>query len=209
MQTEDAKTTIVLVRHGETTLNVAGHFRGRANPPLTDRGVEQARAVAQALVPWRPLAVLASPRLRAQETAAAIGATVGRTPEVEARLDDIDYGQWTGLSRSEVAARWPEEYRRWLEAPEGLTLPGGESASDVVARMASIVEEVHTRGAGGTTVLVTHDVAIRLMLCRVLGSPLAAMHRIHTGLTSVTVFMAEGSSMVVDRVNDRGHLETA
>ncbi|HEX3771605.1 MAG TPA: histidine phosphatase family protein [Polyangiaceae bacterium] len=208
MQTDDVKTTIVLVRHGETALNVAGHFRGRADPPLTERGIEQARAVAQALVSWRPLAVFASPRLRAQQTAAAIGARVQRTPELEPRLDDIDHGSWTGLSRSEVASRWPEDHRRWLEAPEGVTLPNGESASDVVARMASLLDDVRSRAAGGTTVLVTHDVAIRLALCHVLGAPLAAMHRIHTGLTSMTVLVTEGSSMVVDRVNDGGHLET-
>jgi ribonuclease H / adenosylcobalamin/alpha-ribazole phosphatase len=199
-------TTILLVRHGETTLNLHGQFRGRADPPLTVHGAAQARAVAQALKPWRPASVLASPRLRATQTASEIGVANSCSVDIDARLDDIDYGQWTGLPRSEVASRWQEEFRRWMVAPEGLQLPGGEEVAHVAERVTSAVLDIAALRAGAATVLLTHDVAIRLVLCRLLMAPLAAMHRIRIGLTSITV-LGMDDALFIERVNDCRHLD--
>src|SRR5580700_9365429 len=108
MQPSSPATTVLFVRHGETTLNVQGHFRGRADPPLTVRGTAQARALGQALAAWRPTAILASPRRRAVQTAAEIASATSCEAEIDPRLDDIDYGEWTGLPQSEVGVRWAE-----------------------------------------------------------------------------------------------------
>jgi broad specificity phosphatase PhoE len=205
MQPPPPVTTVLLARHGETTLNVEGRFRGRADPPLTVGGVAQARALAHALAGWRPTAILASPRRRAVQTAAEIASAVSQRAEIDPRLDDIDYGEWTGLSHAEVAMRWADDLTRWEVAPDTLTLPRGEAVAQVAARIGDAVADAALRFPGKSVVLVTHDVTIRLMLCYALTAPLAGMHRICIGLASLTA-LTLGSGVVIERVNDQHHL---
>ena len=197
MQPTTQVTTVLLARHGETTLNVEGRFRGRADPALTAGGVEQARALAHELAGWRPAAILASPRRRAVQTAAEIASAVSQRAEIDPRLDDIDYGDWTGLSQAEVAMRWADDFARWEVAPDTLTLPRGEAVAQVATRIGEAVAAAAFRFPGKT---VTHDVTIRLVLCHMLTAPLAGMHRIRIGLASLTV-LTLGGGPVIERVN--------
>lgn len=99
-------STVFLVRHGRTALNVDDRLRGHADPPLDQAGraeVEQ-MALALALQVNDPQVrrVLSSPLLRARTTADIIATAVGSHVEVSDAFDDRDYGQWTGHPRSEV-----------------------------------------------------------------------------------------------------------
>ena len=82
---------LLLVRHGETAPNVEGLLLGRADPPLTERGEAQARALA-AVLP-RPDIVVCSPLGRAVATAAAFSSHV----EVDERWIELDYGGLDGV----------------------------------------------------------------------------------------------------------------
>lgn len=197
-------TTLILARHGETPLNVRGQFRGRADPSLTPHGVQQAIALAQAIAPFHPEAVVASPRRRAAETAREVVALAGRSVVTDPRIDDIDYGAWTGMDVSEVGTRWADLHTQWLTAPDMLTIPGGEAVLQVSSRMSEAMRDWASRFGGSTIVLVTHDVTIRLAICAALEAPLAAMHRIRVGLASITV-LTIGDSVIVERVNDEHH----
>jgi broad specificity phosphatase PhoE len=174
-------------------------------PVLGEELVEQARALAHELAGWRPAAILASPRRRAVQTAAEIASAVSQRAEIDPRLDDIDYGDWTGLSQAEVAMRWADDFTRWEVAPDTLTLPRGEAVAQVATRIGEAVAEAAFRFPGKTVVLVTHDVTIRLVLCHMLTAPLAGMHRIRIGLASLTA-LTLGAGPVIERVNDRHHL---
>ncbi len=204
---EDARSrTIVLARHGETALNVEKRFRGRADPPLTPRGVEQAGRLGEALVGFEPSLLLSSPRERALRTAGAVAACAGLDLTVEPRLEDIDYGEWTGLTHGEVAGRWPEHYRNYRQTLERAEFPGGESVPGMVARIESLVSELVRSDEGGVAVLITHDIVIRTLVCRVLTAPLAAMHRLRIDVASTTGMSAENGRIAIDWVNDVSHL---
>lgn len=200
---------VILARHGETALNVEGRFRGRAEAPLTPRGQEQATRLGEALVRHHPELLITSPRSRAVETARAIGAKATLKHEIEQRLEDIDYGEWTGLTRGEVAKRWPTEYEQYLRAPERASFPAGETMLGLETRLAELLSELSKRNELRVVVLVTHDIVIRALVCRFLDAPLRAMHRLHVDVASTTCISLANHKTTIDWVNNTSHLEAA
>src|SRR3954451_11247139 len=106
-------TTVYLARHGESDWNVERRWQGHADRPLTERGRQQARPLAERLAAVDLDAVYASDLRRAWETAEAVaapkGLQVGRLPE----LREVNVGSWCGLTRDECAERFPEAFARW------------------------------------------------------------------------------------------------
>jgi len=195
---------VLLVRHGETALNAEGRFRGRADVPLTARGLQQAGAVAQSLVPLAPATVVSSPRLRARQTAEPIARSMRAAVLVDDRLDDVDYGEWTGLTRAEVVSSWPAQYALWLEAPERLRVPGGERVGGVRDRVWSALCEI--AGRGQPAIVVTHDACVRLAIVAFLGAPTASMHVIRVDLASRTELEFGDDTTQLVCANDTSHL---
>ncbi|MCU1353223.1 MAG: phosphoglycerate mutase family protein [Acidimicrobiales bacterium] len=99
-------TRILLVRHGESTWNADGRWQGQADPPLTDRGRRQAALAARAI--GSVDAIVASDLERALDTATVIAAELGLEPVLtEPRLRERDAGEFSGLTRVEIHARFP------------------------------------------------------------------------------------------------------
>jgi broad specificity phosphatase PhoE len=124
-----------LTLHGETEWNRERRFQGQLDSPLTDRGVEQAHLMGATL---RELlgdstgcTIVSSQLGRARRTAEIICEVLGISPraiETDARLAEIDLGSWAGMTRDEVAARWPGaldgsgRYDWYFRSPDGETL---------------------------------------------------------------------------------------
>jgi len=104
----DARTLrrIYLVRHGRTALNARGALRGRLDPPLDRVGRDEAQALAGVLGGLAPSAVVASPLLRAVETANFIATVADLSVEVETRMIDRDYGPWSGMAAGQIEDQW-------------------------------------------------------------------------------------------------------
>src|SRR5437588_6554959 len=84
-------TLIYLARHGQTPLNESDVLRGLADPPLDEAGHEQARRLGAALGPGRLSAVIASPLLRARQTAQPVAERAGLAVATDQCLVDRDY----------------------------------------------------------------------------------------------------------------------
>ena len=133
-------TTIVLVRHGETDWNRDNRFQGHADPPLNDTGREQARVLATELSTESFAAAYTSPLRRAAETAAILGAALGIDAVPDGSLMEVDVGSWSGLTRTEVEARFPEGFARWLEYGHGWD--DGETYDELGARVVSGLADI-------------------------------------------------------------------
>ncbi len=168
--------TLLLVRHGQTAWNDPERFRGQADIPLNDLGLEQARRTGAFIAArWRPLAVYASPLSRAMQTAQAIAdACGGLTVEPVAGLIDINYGDWAGLTLQEVAARYPEAMRIWQEDPAHAHPPNGESLRVFHQRVVDTARELLHRHADSPdpVVIVGHTVMNRVLMLGLLGMDL-------------------------------------
>jgi len=91
---------LILVRHGESTGNAEGRLLGRIDSPLTVRGLEQARSLADTVSGASRL--ISSPLARARETAEALG--TGLPIEVDDRWIEVDYGEYDGKKLGDVPA---------------------------------------------------------------------------------------------------------
>ena len=165
-------TTIVLARHGETNWNRDGRFQGQADPPLNDRGRAQARELADRLTGERFAALYSSPLRRARETADIVAHQLGLSVEPVGELQEIDVGSWSGLTRDEIASRFPAAYGRWLEFRAGWD--DGETYEALTQRVVAAVLRLAARHPQERLLIVTHGGPIRAVLATAEGVSYAA-----------------------------------
>ncbi|MED7930939.1 histidine phosphatase family protein [Nonomuraea sp. LP-02] len=156
---------IVCLRHGQTLWNVEQRFQGHSDIPLDETGIAQAARAASLLASLRPTVIVSSDLQRANDTALALGRLVRLDVHVDKDFRERGGGQWEGLTREEIAARWPKEYADW-EAPDG------ESVQDVAERVGSAMRRWAAKlDDGGLLVVASHGAALRLGICELLGLP--------------------------------------
>jgi probable phosphoglycerate mutase len=146
---------LVLWRHGRTEWNAAGRFQGQLDPPLDERGRRQAAAaapyVAAGLAP-QDTVVVSSDLVRAAETARTLSGLLGVELRLDERLREHGMGSWEGLTRDEVADRFPEQYADWV-AGRPVLGRGGEHPAEVAERAVAALVELPP---AATAVVVTH-----------------------------------------------------
>ena len=173
-------TKLILIRHGETTWNVIGRYQGQADPPLNDRGRQQAQKVARELKEKTHLDLLCtSPLLRARQTAQAIVNELAIPIFEDPRFMEIHQGNWQTRLRSEIEAAYPDLFRRWETEPWLVTPPGGEHLSQVQARVYAAADEIIQRYSDQSVGLVTHRIPIALLKMRYQGLDPDIVRTIH------------------------------
>jgi probable phosphoglycerate mutase len=121
-------------------------------------------------------------------------------------LLDIDYGQWGGRSHREVAAEWPDLYRRWKAAPQDVQIPGGESLGAVRRRIDEGLETLSSRHDGEIVVLVGHQVVNKVLVCRLLGLDNSAFWHIRQDTGCINRFDYDGATATALTINEICHL---
>lgn len=248
----DLEATIVLVRHGESTYIEEGRFQGQAETPLSSLGRGQAERAAVRLahpgtspalpVPVRPpLEIAHSPLGRATETATAIATAMaandafGRAIPLQADpgLLEIGQGEWEGLHRTEIEARWGDVLATWRRRPLEAWAPGGESILAVQARVRRSLEALigrfaaagDARPAGGRSVdrspvagyhrdqgdqpwsvVVGHDGVFKVLLLTLFDLPLERFWMWSFDLCGFTVIEMRGGRAILRAVNLTQHL---
>jgi len=200
---------IILVRHGETDWNTERVFRGRADIALNGTGIRQAGLLGKYLSREEIGVVYSSPLQRALKTAAPIAAPHGLEVNVAEGLNDIDCGQWQGLAVAEVTERYPELYQDWLDTPEQVRLPGGESLEDVRARVMPFIGDVLTRHGRERIVLVSHRLVFKVVICALLGLTNSSVWSFQLDNGGISRFACDGSRVVLTAHNDTGYLKPA
>ncbi len=160
-------TTIVMVRHGETEWNRENRFQGHADPPLNEAGRVQAQELADELAGEIFEAAYASPLERAHETALILAARLDLDVRLSDALCEVDVGSWSGLTRTEVEARFPDSYSRWLEYGDGWD--DGETYDELGARVVAGLRRIAVAHPDGQVLTVTHGGPIRSALAATAG----------------------------------------
>jgi broad specificity phosphatase PhoE len=161
-------TTLLLARHGETDWNRAGRFQGNADPPLNDTGLRQAVELARA-IDGEPLdAIYASDLRRAVQTAAAVADRVALPVNTRPDLREADVGRFTGLTRQEIAARFPEDAR--VAEEHGYTFASGEGLESLERRVLDALQEIARAHPDGSVLVVTHGGPLRVVLAHADGT---------------------------------------
>ncbi len=161
-------TRIIAIRHGETPWNRNLRVQGHMDIPLSEVGQNQSRLLARALAEREQIdAIYSSDLVRAHDTARptadAIGVPIVLTPALRERC----FGDYEGMTFAQVGEAWPEQSERWRKRDPEWTPPGGgESLSQLHARLKLTVDEIAARHVGQHIALFTHggvlDVIYRL-----------------------------------------------
>ena len=155
------RTTLIFIRHGETVANRENIFRGRMDFPLNSNGIEQARCLADALARFKIDVLYSSPLSRALDTAKPIATVQNIEINIEEKFTNISLGEWEGVPHSEIAEKFPAQYRLWLTEPERLEIPGGEKLSEVQRRSVEAVEEIVNKHLNCTVAIVSHRAVLK------------------------------------------------
>ena len=199
-------TVTALLRHGQTPMSVQKRYAGRTDAPLTEVGVQQAAAAAKRLASAGLGVIVTSPLLRTVQTAQAVAAVTGAAVVTDDGFRETDFGAWEGLTFAEVRERWPAEISAWLADPE-VAPPGGESFTDVSARVTAALDRVLAARAGQTVLIVSHVTPIKMLVTAALLAPPAAMYRMHLDVAALSEidWYADGPA-VLRSFNDTSHL---
>lgn len=177
---DDGAARLVLVRHGRTPSNVRHALdTGLPGPGLDELGHEQARTVARLLTGWPVRAVYASRAVRAQETAAPIGAALGLDVRTLPGVHEVYVGELDRREDDEARRVFDDVFDSWWDGDPARPMPGGESLQDVWDRFLPDVRSVMEPVTPGAVVVVSHGAAIRMLTLGLLDGPDAQFGRDH------------------------------
>jgi broad specificity phosphatase PhoE len=186
---------IYFVRHGQTDYNAARRIQGRIDVPINALGRAQARrnggVLRELIREAREFDFVASPLLRARQTMEIVRAAMGVEPEgyrIDARIQEIGFGAWGGMTMAEIAASDPENYARRQAGPWNFAPPEGESFRELNARVMSWLS-----GVIADTVVVAHGGVSRCLRGHFL--KLAPQEIVHLDVPQDKVLMIEGGRL--------------
>jgi probable phosphoglycerate mutase len=206
-------TRLALIRHGESGAQVAGLVSGHDSClGLSETGADQARRLAERLARTGELAevnvVYTSLLRRAQETAGAIGASMG-SPQVlqDCRWCEIHPGTAEGMTWEEMRVRFPPEGDP--DDPVARRLPEMETWEEMYERVGNGLHEVTRTHKGGTIVVVTSGGPIGASFVTLGGASYrdGILHTRETKNTSITEWYHDGRAWTLERHNDTAHLD--
>jgi probable phosphoglycerate mutase len=193
------------VRHGQTPTTGQVLPGRRPGLHLSEQGAEQAHAVADRIAALKSVAaVYASPLERTRETAAPIARAVRKRVRVERGLLECDFGAWTGGDLKTLVKQ--PEWKTVQHYPSGFRFPGGESFTEMQARITGTLLRLSDRHAGETVVAVSHADPIKAAVAHALGTHLDLFQRIVISPCSVTAIAYGPGGPVVLCVNSTGDL---
>jgi alpha-ribazole phosphatase len=160
---------LLLIRHAET--DMAGTFCGHSDPELNTRGRAELAGLIGRLRMDQIGVVYTSDLRRANTTGKAIAEAFGVDCHVRRALREINFGQWEGITWSEIERRDNAYARRWIKEHPSLPAPDGESFHNFERRVLDEVKvlSLKAEAAGCAIAVVTHAGVLRAVLCALQG----------------------------------------
>ena len=200
-------TQMVVVRHGETVWNVSGCQQGQQDSELSELGIRQARATADALAGEQIDALYSSDLGRAMQTARMIGQRLRMEVTSDVRLRERHLGIMQGKTFEQIEQTLPEAYARFRSDDPDYEIPQGESARQRFDRSTACAEDLARRHTGGRILLVTHGGILDSFFRKALGLTLTAPRRFSLFNASVNAFAITDGQWRLDSWGDIGHLQ--
>jgi len=198
-------TRVHIIRHGETTWNHEKRWQGHLDIPLSERGIQQARLLAEYLQTFPITAVYTSDLQRAAVTGRIIADVLSLQPRTDPRLREMNLGIFQGLTIGEIQSNYPHELlalrENWLDHQ----IEGGENRRMMQNRAYEMFEQIIEREQGPEVALVAHGGVVRVLLHRLFpGNPAARQTPIEN--TSLTTVARDGGDWQLERLAETPHL---
>jgi alpha-ribazole phosphatase len=195
---------IYLIRHGRIQQeDEQRRYIGQIDLPLTEEGIRQAESLRRRFEHSDISAVYCSDLSRSRETARIIVGSRNLPIVVRRDLREVCMGEWEGCKLGEIAQRFPDEFKSRGADIVSYRVPGGESFADCSRRVIAAFEEILT-STTGSLLLAGHAGANRLLLCHVLGMPIANLFRLGQDYGCLNVIQCGVSGYQVKLMNGSG-----
>lgn len=188
---------LILLRHGRTEANAQGLLQGRIDPNLDALGERQAAAAAEMI--GSVDRVIASPLIRAQQTAAAFGVSV----ETDARFIELNYGEWEGKPVKDVPA---DTWAIWRDDLD-FRPPGGETLNELGTRVREGLTDIAADAVHRDIVVVSHVSPIKATVAWALGAGDELTWRLYLGQASICRIATTLDSARLLEFNVTSHLD--
>jgi len=200
---------LLLVRHGQTEWNLQHRIQGQLNSPLTAKGLFQADRAGIALSNENIHRFYCSDTGRAVQSAERMLKANPSLPlpQPDARLRELDYGDWEGMLNDEIMRAYPELYWAYRNDPESFRAPNGESFADMQARFSGFFTST-SFGDEETCLIVSHAGLLRIAMLTLMASRIEEMKRMPPiPEASISIMQREHGTSVLGRSCDTRHLE--
>jgi len=192
---------IYLIRHGRTALNRKGVYCGWKDPPLDERGREQAARLARSFEEKtdKPELIYSSDLRRAKGTAEKLREVCQAELRVSEKLRELSFGDWEGKTYREISEERPSLYERAQENPSVFRPPGGETPEELKRRVLEIWERI--LAAEEDVAVVSHAGPLKIILLECLEASLSGFWRLRLATGSLSEVLVWGERPLVRRVN--------
>jgi alpha-ribazole phosphatase/probable phosphoglycerate mutase len=180
-------TKIYLIRHGDVSDGEERRYNGHLDIPLTAKGTDQIRRLSVFLADVDLNAVYTSDLRRARVSAEMIAESHGIKPVIEPGLKEYSFGEWEGMTFTEIEKRYPDAFRAWADNPVAFSPMGGESTINVRNRAVPVFHDIADRHKGENIAIVSHGGIIRIIVCELLGMPLEHLFRIEQNFGALNI----------------------
>lgn len=209
--TPQFKTTLLIIRHGETVWNAEQRFQGHEDSPLNETGRSQVTALAHRMKMMNFDVLISSDSGRAQETAAIIADATGHSVKLDRRLRERNYGVLEGLTVDEIKQKHAEVLDRLKKDDPDYLPPEGESHRQHYRRNVAFFDEVLEKRPGMTVAAVAHGGVLDSIFRYVSGLPLdhpRCFIAANASLTTVSHGIFYGTTRwVIETWCETGHLD--
>lgn len=201
-------TTLILIRHGQSTANIRGVFAGSLDMPLTELGKTQARLTAEYIAANYPVEkVYASDLSRAFDTGHALGELLQLDTIPVPELREIHAGDWQGRSFETLKQEFADSYGVWLSDIGSCICPHGETVAQLQQRVLTALTKIAEENDNRTVAVATHATPIRTLQCHCAGRSLGYMKDIPwVSNASVTVAKWDNGQFTMEAVSLDAHL---
>ena len=200
--------TFYIVRHGQTNWNILGKTQGHGNSNLTEKGINQAKDLAESMIKYPIDYIYSSDLGRAVETAEIIANKFDKEVITTPALREMGFGEWEGLLIKEIQENYKDIYHTWRNQPHLAEIPGGETLQVIKDRTEKFLNDINEKYDGKHIVLVTHSVTARVIILSVLNSAMDNIYRIKQGNTALNVIEFRDYGPVVIKMKDTSHINS-
>ena len=178
---------LFLIRHGQTDWNIIGKIQGSCDIELNNNGIKQAKELSNKVLEnkYRFSRIYSSPQRRAVKTAEILSKVTNVEYISTEGLEEINLGEWEGLSWAEVKEKYSTEYDEWYINRRYTKPPKGESYQDMVERVLAAIHKIINENCDDVAI-VTHSAVIMCLQCCLTNTTFDEMTKFKTDNTSIT-----------------------
>ncbi|MGH7885336.1 MAG: histidine phosphatase family protein, partial [Thermodesulfobacteriota bacterium] len=178
---------LILIRHGKTDWNELEKCQGSSDIPLNKNGINQAEKLAHSLRNEKLDYIYSSDLSRARITAEKIAGYHNIEIKIDHDFREMDQGDFEGLEFKYIREKYSHVLKEWRTNPETLTIPGGESLTEVQDRAYKSVMKLLEKHYSKTVLVVSHNLTIVTLICKFSNMTLKNFRDFIVGETSKTI----------------------